>query len=112
MEIERQLLELYQDPNLDQKPALLADRGGAYYSEVAAQLIASLHDGRGDVQVVDVRNDGALPDLEASDVVEIAARIDREGAHPCGGAAGTGAARPCAARQALRAPDHRGRHDR
>jgi 6-phospho-beta-glucosidase len=82
MEIERQLLELYRDPNLDEKPALLADRGGAYYSEVAAQLIASLHDGRGDVQVVDVRNDGALPDLEASDVVEIAARIDRDGAHP------------------------------
>lgn len=82
MEIERQLLELYRDPNLDEKPALLADRGGAYYSEVAAQLIASLHDGRGDVQVVDVRNNGALPDLGASDVVEIAARIDRDGAHP------------------------------
>ena len=32
--------------------------------------------------MVDVRNDGALPDLEATDVVEIAARIDREGAHP------------------------------
>ena len=39
------------------------DRGGAFYSEAAAQLIASLHDGAGDVQVVDVRNDGALPDL-------------------------------------------------
>ena len=82
MEIERQLLELYRDPTLDQKPALLDDRGGAYYSEAAAQLIASLHDGRGDVQVVDVRNDGAMPDLEASDVVEVAARIDRDGAHP------------------------------
>jgi len=82
MEIERQLLELYRDPNLDQKPALLADRGGAYYSEVAAQLIASLYDGRGDTQVVDVRNDGAVPDLGPTDVVEVAARIDREGAHP------------------------------
>ena len=82
MEIERQLLELYRDPKLDQKPALLADRGGAYYSEVAAQLIASLHDGRGDIQVVDVRNEGALPDLQSSDVVEVAARIDRNGAHP------------------------------
>jgi len=82
MEIERQLLELYRDPNLDEKPALLADRGGAYYSEVAAQLIASLYDGRGDTQVVDVRNDGAVPDLAATDVVEVAARIDREGAHP------------------------------
>src|SRR5437762_2245462 len=75
MEIERQLLELYRDPTLDQKPALLDDRGGAYYSEAAAQLIASLHDGRGDVQVVDVRNEDAMPDLEAMDVVEVAARV-------------------------------------
>ena len=82
MEIERQLLELYRDPELDVKPALLDDRGGAYYSEAAAQLIASLHDGRGDTQVVDVRNDGAIPDLGPTDVVEVAARIDRDGAHP------------------------------
>ena len=46
------------------------------------QLLASLHDGAGDVQVVDVRNDGAIPELGADDVVEVPARIDREGAHP------------------------------
>ena len=82
MDIEERLLEMYRDPTLDVKPALLADRGGAHYSEAAAQLIASLHDGRGDVQVVDVRNGGALPDLSDSAVVEVPARIDREGAHP------------------------------
>lgn len=81
MEIERDLLDLYRDPSLDTKPALLDQRGGAYYSEAAAQLIASLHAGTGDVQVVDVRNDGALPDLPDDAVVEIPARIDREGAH-------------------------------
>ncbi len=82
MAIERELLELYRDPRLDDKPALLERRGGAFYSEAAAQLIASLHDGRGDVQVVDIRNEGALPDLPAHAVVEIPARIDRDGAHP------------------------------
>ena len=82
MDIEARLLELYRDPTLAEKPALLADRGGAFYSEAAAQLIASLHDGRGDIQVVDVRNDGAMPDLPADAVVEIPARIDRDGAHP------------------------------
>jgi 6-phospho-beta-glucosidase len=82
MDIESQLLEMYRDPTLAEKPALLEHRGGAYYSVAAAQLIASLHDGAGDVQVVDIRNDGALPDLPASAVVEIPARIDREGAHP------------------------------
>ncbi|HTC85474.1 MAG TPA: 6-phospho-beta-glucosidase [Candidatus Acidoferrum sp.] len=82
MEIERGLLELYRDTTLVEKPALLEKRGGAFYSEAAAALIASLHAGTGDIQVVDVRNDGALPDLPASAVVEIPARIDRDGAHP------------------------------
>ncbi len=81
-DIERGLLELYRDPSLDQKPELLEHRGGAFYSEAAAQLIASLYLGEGDVQVVNVRNNGALPDLPATAVVEVPARIDRDGATP------------------------------
>jgi 6-phospho-beta-glucosidase len=80
MAIERGLLEMYRDPKLAEKPALLEKRGGAYYSEAAAQLIASLHAGTGDVQVVDVRNDGALPELPDDAVVEIPARVNRDGA--------------------------------
>jgi 6-phospho-beta-glucosidase len=82
MAIERELLELYRDPTLDRKPALLEERGGAFYSEAAAQLIASLHTGTGGVQVVDIRNDGAIPDLPDEAVVEIPARVDKDGAHP------------------------------
>jgi 6-phospho-beta-glucosidase len=85
MDIEHELLTMYRNPNLDEKPKLLEKRGGAYYSEAAAQLIASLHDGRGDVQIVDIRNgDGsgarALPDLPDAAVVEVPARITRDGA--------------------------------
>jgi 6-phospho-beta-glucosidase len=82
MAIERELLELYRDPALDTKPELLERRGGAFYSEAAAALIASLHAGTGDVQVVDVRNDGALPGLPDDAVVEVPARIDGGGARP------------------------------
>jgi 6-phospho-beta-glucosidase len=82
MAIEEGLLEMYRDPNLTEKPKLLEKRGGAFYSEAAAQLIASLYDGTGDDQVVDIRNDGAIPELPADAVVEIPARIDRAGAHP------------------------------
>jgi 6-phospho-beta-glucosidase len=82
MAIERELLELYRDPALDTKPELLERRGGAFYSEAAAALIASLHAGTGDVQVVDVRNDGALPGLPDDAVVEVPARIDTTGARP------------------------------
>jgi 6-phospho-beta-glucosidase len=82
MGLESRLLDMYADPTLDTKPALLNDRGGAFYSEAAAQLLASLHDGAGDVQVVDVRNGDAIPGLSPDDVVEVPARIDRDGAHP------------------------------
>jgi 6-phospho-beta-glucosidase len=82
MEIERGLLDLYRDPTLNEKPKLLEERGGAFYSEAAAQLVASLQAGTGDVQVVDVRNGGAIPGLPDDAVVEIPARIDRDGAHP------------------------------
>jgi 6-phospho-beta-glucosidase len=82
MAIERTLLEMYKDPHLTEKPALLEQRGGAYYSEAAAQLIASLHADTGDEQVVDIRNDGALPGLPDDAVVEVPARIGSGGATP------------------------------
>jgi 6-phospho-beta-glucosidase len=82
MEIEAGLLELYKDPSLDTKPALLEQRGGAYYSDAAAALIASLQAGAGDVQVVNVRNEGAIANLADDDVVEVACTVDRDGAHP------------------------------
>jgi 6-phospho-beta-glucosidase len=81
-EIERRLLDLYRDPALSEKPALLDQRGGAYYSEAATQLIASLATDRGDVQVVDVRNNGTLSGLADDDVVEVPARIGRGGPAP------------------------------
>ena len=57
-EMERQLLEMYADPALDHKPELLGKRGGAFYSEAAVALLASLVTGKGDRQVVNVRNAG------------------------------------------------------
>jgi 6-phospho-beta-glucosidase len=82
MEIEAGLIELYKDPALDTKPKLLEERGGAFYSEAAAALVASLHAGTNDIQVVNVRNDGAIPNLPGDAVVEVSAHIDRDGAHP------------------------------
>ncbi len=82
LEIERQLLELYRDPTLAEKPLLLEQRGGAFYSEAAIGLASSLATGDGAVHVVDVRNAGTLAGLADDDVVEVPARIDREGATP------------------------------
>jgi 6-phospho-beta-glucosidase len=81
-DIERRLLELYRDPGLTEKPALLEQRGGAFYSEAAVALVASLRSDTGDVQVVDVRNGGTLAGLADDDVVEVPARIGSQGAEP------------------------------
>ena len=75
-EIERGLLELYRDPALNEKPALLEQRGGAFYSEAAAGLVRALAYDIGDVHEVDVRNAGTLDGLQEDDVVEVPARVE------------------------------------
>jgi 6-phospho-beta-glucosidase len=45
-------------------------------------LVASLHAGTNDIQVVNMRNDGSVPNLPDDAVVEVSARVDRDGAHP------------------------------
>jgi 6-phospho-beta-glucosidase len=81
-EIERGLLELYRDPNLNEKPALLEQRGGAFYSEAAIGLVGAIAADAGAVHVVDVRNNGTVGGLADDDVVEVPARVDRSGATP------------------------------
>jgi 6-phospho-beta-glucosidase len=80
--IEDELLRLYRDPALVTKPALLEQRGGAYYSEAAVALLTSLVTGDGAVHEVDVRNAGLLRGLADDVVVEVPARVDRSGPHP------------------------------
>ncbi|MET4781680.1 6-phospho-beta-glucosidase [Glaciihabitans sp. UYNi722] len=79
MEVEAELLELYADPHVDTKPAILEKRGGAYYSEAAVDLIASLTTDRGDVQVVNIRNNGAMPFLPDDHVIEVPATVGASG---------------------------------
>jgi 6-phospho-beta-glucosidase len=80
--IEESLLEVYRDPSVDERPDLLMQRGGAYYSEAALGLISSLATGDGAVHEVDVRNGETLVGLAADDVVEVPARVGRHGTEP------------------------------
>jgi 6-phospho-beta-glucosidase len=81
-EIEAQLLRMYADPALDTKPELLGQRGGAFYSEAAVGLIASLRSGDGFVHSANVRNDGHLPFLPDDAVIEVSCGVGKEGARP------------------------------
>ena len=79
--MERRLLEMYRDPSVDEKPELLAKRGGAFYSEAAVELIASLTGpaGQSDRRVVNKRNNGTLPFLSDESVIEVSATVGSDG---------------------------------
>ncbi|MFJ8003267.1 6-phospho-beta-glucosidase [Streptomyces fagopyri] len=82
-EMERELLKMYGDPALDEKPALLAKRGGAYYSEAAVDLAAALLGGGGSpYQVVNTYNKGTLPFLPDDAVIEVQAAVGPHGPTP------------------------------
>jgi 6-phospho-beta-glucosidase len=81
-QIEADLLEMYRDPDLHEKPALLEQRGGAYYSEVAVSLIDAIANDRREKHVVNVRNAGALGFMDDDDVVEVMCDVGRHGATP------------------------------
>lgn len=81
-EVEDALFELYRDPNLDHKPAQLAERGGAYYSDAACECIAAIYNDKHEHMVVSTQNNGALPDLDPSSIVEVSSLISAFGAEP------------------------------
>lgn len=80
--VEAELLNLYRDPTLTEKPRLLETRGGAYYSTVAVQLVRAIAQDRREVHVVNTRNGQCLPDLQPDAVVEVPAVVGASGAHP------------------------------
>lgn len=80
--IEKDLFELYKDPNLNVKPPQLEKRGGAHYSDAACSLINSIYNNKKDIHAVNVKNNGTILDLPDDVVIETNAVIDRNGAHP------------------------------
>lgn len=82
--LETELLQMYADPGLTEKPALLMERGGAYYSEAAVDLIAALlgQETQASRQVVNLRNDGTLPFLPDHAVIEVPAVVGHDGVRP------------------------------
>lgn len=90
MSIEAGLLEQYADASLVEKPADLMKRGGAYYSDSAAELMADIASDAQTVHIVNARNAGAVPGMNPDEVMELPCRIGASGATPLG----TSALRP------------------
>lgn len=81
-ELEAELFEVYKDESLDIKPPQLEQRGGAYYSDAACNLITSIYNDKKDIQVVNTLNQGAISDFKDDEVVEVSCIITKEGPRP------------------------------
>lgn len=84
MKIEIELMEKFSDESLVTKPAELMQRGGAYYSDAAAELMADIYQDAGTIHIVNTLNNGAIPGIPDDAVVEISATISRSGAKAIG----------------------------
>jgi len=82
MKYEKTLFEKYQDINLDVKPEELSLRGGAYYSDVACDVICSLYADEGMLHTVNIKNNGHVINIEPDDTIEITCKITKDGAIP------------------------------
>jgi 6-phospho-beta-glucosidase len=82
IEIEKDLLRDYADPSLNEPPADLMKRGGAYYSTVATQLLNAHYNDLGETHVVNIKNDGAVREWPADWVLEIPSTVNRTGIKP------------------------------
>lgn len=80
--VEAELFEIYRNPDLASKPKQLEQRGGAYYSEAAVNLIASIYTNKQDIQIVNVQNNGTIRFLPDDAVIETPCVVTSEGAFP------------------------------
>ena len=80
MKIEEILIEKFKDETLVTKPEELMQRGGAYYSDSAAELMADIHTNAGTTHIVNTLNNGAVPGFPDNAVMEIPAIITSKGA--------------------------------
>lgn len=80
--LEDDLFELYKDENLEVKPPQLEKRGGAYYSDAACNLINSIYNDKGDIQVVNTLNNGSIRDFREDSAAEMSCVITKEGPKP------------------------------
>lgn len=80
MKIEDVLMDKFTDESLVTKPAELMERGGAYYSDSAAELMSDIHNDAGTIHIVNTLNNGAIAGFADDAVMEIPAIISKSGA--------------------------------
>ncbi|MCL2604025.1 MAG: 6-phospho-beta-glucosidase [Defluviitaleaceae bacterium] len=82
MAIEEELLAMYQDENLNEKPPQLDKRGGAMYSEAAVSLVDAIENDLDTIHVVNTNHKGTLLFMDAADIAEVKCRVGKDGPVP------------------------------
>ncbi|MEZ4589872.1 MAG: 6-phospho-beta-glucosidase [Chloroflexota bacterium] len=82
MQIEEALFAQYAEPDRTEPPAGLMERGGAYYSTVATQLLNAHYNDLHEQHVVNVPNRGAVAGWPDEWVLELPALVGRDGLKP------------------------------
>ncbi|MFL0339778.1 6-phospho-beta-glucosidase [Enterobacter ludwigii] len=80
--VEKQLFDLYKDPNLNVKPKELELRGGAYYSDAACEVINAIYNDKQAEHYVNVPHHGHIDNIPADWAVEMTCILGRDGARP------------------------------
>ena len=80
--VEKQLFELYKDPDLKVKPKELEMRGGAYYSDAACEVINAIYNDKQAEHYVNVPHHGHIDNIPADWAVEMTCIVGRDGAKP------------------------------
>jgi len=82
IDIEHDLLDMYRDVNLNEKPALLDKRGGHMYSEAAMSLADAVYNDKQEFHIVNVLNGGTFDFMNADDCIETGCIVGKNGAKP------------------------------
>lgn len=82
MNTEKNLFELFEQPELESKPEELSERGGSRYSEAAISLLVSLETDDQKKHVLNVFNKGTFPSLPDDAVIETNCIVGSSGPVP------------------------------
>lgn len=80
--VEKQLFELYKNPDLNVKPKELEQRGGAYYSDAACEVINAIYNDKQTEHYVNIPHHGHVDNIPADWAVEMSCTLGRDGAKP------------------------------
>lgn len=80
--VEKNLFEMYKNPDLDVKPKELELRGGAYYSDAACEVINAIYNDKQTEHYVNVPHTGSVDNIPADWAVEMTCLLGKNGAIP------------------------------